>query len=135
MTKRKEKKNYEVTQGNIFAELGLDHPEELLARSKLLTEVCKLIKSSKRTQKEIAVELGITQSKVSLLMKGRLSAFSTETLLHYLSLLGCNIDIRLEKPRSTSKTPKRKGHIAVHQLSLPKRKSSTRTQIRNNGQP
>lgn len=112
MAKRKEKE-YEVTEGNVFADLDLDQPEELLARSKLLTEVCKLIRSSKRTQKEIAAELGITQSKVSLLMKGRLSAFSTETLMHYLSLLGCNVDIRIQKPRLGSEILRRKGRIAV----------------------
>ena len=112
MPKHKEK-DYEVTKGNVFKDLGLDQPEELLARSKLLTEVCKLIKASKRTQKEIAVELGITQSKVSLLMRGRLSAFSTETLIHYLSLLGCNVNIRVQKPKSKSDILKRKGHIAV----------------------
>lgn len=111
MVKRKE--DYDVTEGNVFADLGLDQPQELLARSKLLTEVCKLIRSSKRTQKEIATELGITQSKVSLLMQGRLSAFSTETLMHYLSLLGCNVDIRVQKPRTRSGILKRKGSIAV----------------------
>jgi len=111
---KSKKKDYQVTEGNIFADLGLDQPEELLARSKLLIKVCKLIKSTKRTQKEIAGELGITQSKVSLLMKGRLSAFSTETLMHYLSLLGCHVDIRVRKPKSTSEILKRKGHIAVH---------------------
>lgn len=117
MAKSKEK-DYEMTEGNIFAELGLDQPEELLARSKLLTEVCKLIKSSKLTQKEIATALGITQSKVSLLMKGRLSAFSTETLMLYLSLLGCNIDIRVQKPRAKSEILKRRGHIAVRNVGL-----------------
>lgn len=111
ITKHKEK-DYEVTEGNIFEDLCLDQPEEMLARSKLLTEVCKLIKSSKRTQKEIAAELGITQSKVSLLMKGRLSAFSTETLMHYLSLLGCDVHIRVQKPRSKSAILKRRGHCS-----------------------
>ena len=83
------KPEYEVTEDNVFADLGLEHPEELLARSKLLQEVGSLIKASKLSQKEIAKKLGITQPKVSMLVSGRLSAFSTDTLLHSHYAKGC----------------------------------------------
>lgn len=75
---------YEISFGNVFADLGLDQPEELLARAKLLNEVSTLIKNSGLTQQKIAEKLGITQPKVSMLMGGRLSAFSADTLIHYL---------------------------------------------------
>lgn len=104
---------YEVSSGNVFADLGLKQPEELMARAKLLYEVGSLIKASKRSQEEIAEKLGISQPKVSQLVSGRLSAFSTDTLLHYLSLLGCNVEIRVRKPRSRIGIMHRKGHIAV----------------------
>lgn len=76
---------YEDSTDNIFADLELDQPEELLAKAKLLSEVSSLIKTSKLSQQEVAKKLGITQPKVSLLVSGKLSAFSTDTLLHYLS--------------------------------------------------
>ena len=71
-----------VTEDNVFADLGLENPEELLARSELLSEVSRLIKISKLSQKAIAKILGISQPKVSMLVSGKLSAFSAETLFH-----------------------------------------------------
>lgn len=109
----KKDKDYEITDGNIFEDLGLDQPEELLARSKLLTEVCILIENSGLSQVEVAKKLGIKQPKVSLLLRGRLSAFSTESLFYYLSILGCNVEIRVKKPRSRVGIFRRRGHIAV----------------------
>ena len=106
-------KNYEITLDNIFKDLALEQPEELMARAKLLQKVSILIKNSKLSQKKLGVILGISQPKVSLLFSGKLSAFTTETLLRYLSLLGCNIDIRIQKPKSPVKIKRRKGRIAV----------------------
>ena len=110
MTKEKD---YEVTTGNIFADLGLDNPDELLVRADLLNRVSSLIKACSLSQREVAKKLGITQSKVSMLVSGRLSAFSTDALLHYLSILGCQVDIRIRKPRSRIGIFRRKGRIAV----------------------
>ncbi len=112
MTKLKET-DYEITEGNVFAALGRENSEELLARAKLLDEVSTLIKKSGLTQNKIAKKLGITQSKVSMLVGGHLSAFSTETLMHYLSVLGCGVEIRLHKPRSRLGIFRRTGYIAV----------------------
>ena len=109
----KQSKENEVTSGNIFASLGLDQPEELLTKAKLLQEVSSLIKASKLSQKDVADRLGITQPKVSMLVSGQLSAFSTDTLLHYLSILGCEIQIRVKKPRSKAGIFNHKGCIAV----------------------
>lgn len=109
----KETKKYTVTTGNIFADLGLDKPDELLAKAKLMHEVGTLIKKSKLSQKEVAKKLNITQPKVSLLLSGKLSQFSSETLMHYLYILGCDVKIRIKKPSSKSWIFKRKGRIAV----------------------
>lgn len=85
--KKKESMNYEITEGNIFEDLGLDQPEELLIRSKLLMQVGDLIEKSEPSQLEVAKKLGITQPKVSMLINGRFSAFTKESLLHYVSTL------------------------------------------------
>lgn len=101
MDKQKEERpGYEVSSGNVFQDLGLDQPEELLAKARLLNEVSTLIKNSGLPQKQVAEKLGISQPKVSMLVGGRLSAFSTETLLHYLYILGCEVQIHVKKPRS-----------------------------------
>lgn len=107
------KEDYTVGLDNIFADLELKQSDELMTRAKLLFEVSSLIKTSKLTQIEIAKKLGISQPKVSLLISGRLSAFSTETLMHYLSLLGCSVEIRVRKPRSKAGIARKKGKVAV----------------------
>ncbi len=59
----KQSKDYEVTTSNIFADLGLNEPDELLAKAKLLHEVGSLIKASNLSQQEVAKKLGITQPR------------------------------------------------------------------------
>ena len=76
-------------------------------------QVGSLIEKSGLSQKEVAKKLGVTQPKVSMLVGGRLSAFSTDTLLHYLSILGCEVEIRVRKPRSHVGIFRHKGFIAV----------------------
>ncbi|MDN3507738.1 MAG: helix-turn-helix transcriptional regulator [Simkaniaceae bacterium] len=109
----KKKLEYEITEGNVLKDLGLAQSNELVTRAKLLSEVSKLIDKSEMTQKEIASILGITQPKVSLLLSGRLSAFSADTLLQYLSTLGCHIEIRIKKPRLKSGGSRRHGKVTV----------------------
>lgn len=111
--KKEESPEYEITSGNIFADLGLQKSEELLAKAKLLNDVSTLIKSSGLSQKEAAEKFGITQPKVSMLVSGQLSAFSTDSLIHYLSVLGCEVQIRVKKPRSRAGIFVHRGRIAV----------------------
>src|SRR5690349_4554563 len=92
MTKEKET-DYQVDEDNIFAALGRKDADELVARSELLEEVGDLIEKSGLTQRDVSKKLGIKQSKVSMLVNGHLSEFSTDTLLHYLATLGCKVEI------------------------------------------
>ncbi len=112
MAKKKEL-DYEVTEGNIFAALGRPNADELLAKAKLLEKVSALIKNSGLSQSEVAKKLGIKQPKVSMLVSGRLSQFSSDTLMHYLSILGCAVEIRVTNPRSRAGIFRRRGSIAV----------------------
>ncbi len=97
MTREKET-DYEVDEGNIFAAIGHKDAKELVARSELLDNVGDLIEKSGLTQHEVAKKLGVKQSKVSMLVNGHLSEFSTDILLHYLAILGCKVEIRVRKP-------------------------------------
>jgi predicted XRE-type DNA-binding protein len=102
---KKNELDYEITEGDVFTALGKKNADELLARSQLLDRVSSLIQNSGLSQQEVAKRLGITQPKVS--------KFSTDALLHYLSILGCEVEIRVKKPRSRIGIFKRKGCIAV----------------------
>ena len=87
-------KNF-VTTDNIFADLGLDDSDEMVTRSDLMSEVVSIIRKSGLTQKEVAEILGISAPKVSALMTGKINDFSNDTLVYYLTLLGCNVEIRV----------------------------------------
>lgn len=114
-----------VTTDNIFADLGLKNPEELRARSDLMSEVVYIIQKSGLTQKEIAKILGISPPKVSSLMTGKISDFSNDTLVHYLTLLGCNIEIRVLPQRRISR-PMKRGAVRVKSPSIRRRRTRTR---------
>src|SRR5262249_47226241 len=93
--------------------LGLKNAEDLKVRSDLLSHLAEMIKTSELSQKEIAEILGISQSKVSMLVSGKLSAFSADTLLQYLRTLGCNIDIQVQSRIPLVKSV-RSGRMTVH---------------------
>ena len=64
----KKKIVYEESSGNVFADLGVENPEEALAKSELARQIAKLIKKKKLTQKRAAEILGIDQPKISALI-------------------------------------------------------------------
>ncbi len=68
------------SSGNVFADIGLPHPERVLARSQIMIRIKEIIKGKGLTQKQTAELLGIPQSKVSCLMNGKLSQFSLDHL-------------------------------------------------------
>ena len=80
--------NEEITvvhsSGNIFADLDLPEPEELLAKAALGLQIRDAIVERGWTQVQAAAALGIPQPKVSALMGARLSGFSIERLLRLL---------------------------------------------------
>src|SRR5437667_11589785 len=85
----------EESCGNVFADLGLPNPEELLAKAELAHRIHVLIKQRKLTQRKAAELLGIDQPKVSTLNRGRLEGFSTERLFRFLNLLDQNVEITI----------------------------------------
>jgi predicted XRE-type DNA-binding protein len=114
-----------ITTDNIFADLGLENAEELRARSDLMSEVVTIIRNSGLTQKEIAKILGISAPKVSALMTGKINDFSNDTLVNYLTLLGCNVEIRVLPQRRVSRFAKR-GRVKVKRPLIRKRRAKTR---------
>jgi predicted XRE-type DNA-binding protein len=99
----KRERDYIVSSGNVFADLGLPKPEEALAKAELTHKITVLIQSKGLTQIQAAKLLGVDQPKVSALIRGRLSGFSLERLMRFLLLLGQDIRITVKaSPRSRS---------------------------------
>jgi len=103
------------SSGNVFADLEIHNPEEVLAKAKLAFQINKLIKDKGLTQAKAANKLGIDQPKISALARGRLNGFSIERLFRFLILLGQDVEIIL-KPHS-KKIKGQHSHLQV--VSIP----------------
>ena len=88
--------------GNVFADLGLAEAEERLAKAELARAIGKAISERNLTQREAAELLGVDQPKVSQVLNGRLSGFSTERLMRYLTRLGRDVEINV-KPGASNR--------------------------------
>ncbi len=86
---------FEEGSGNIFADLGLEDADELLARAQIGICVFKILKERKLKQREAATLLGIAQSDVSHLMNGHFSRFTTDKLLNFLKRLDRKVTIQI----------------------------------------
>lgn len=99
----KKNKDYTVSSGNIFKDLGVAHPEERLAKAELAYQINMLIKERNLTQLQAAKLLGVDQSKISLLYQGKLLGFSFERLLNFLTQLGQKVTITITPQRRSLK--------------------------------
>jgi predicted XRE-type DNA-binding protein len=85
--------------GNIFRDLGFseERSAELLLKSSLLQALQETIRARGWKQVEAAVHLGIDQAKVSKLLSGQMAGFSVERLVHFLSLLGQDVEVTVRQ--------------------------------------
>lgn len=88
--------------GNVFEDLGFDHPEEYQAKAELALQIIKIIEERALTQKEAATRIGATQPDISKLKSGQLKGFTLDRLFSFLLRLNRNIQIRVTKARGKS---------------------------------
>ena len=82
---------------NIFRDLGFqpEEAENLRIRSALMIVLTEQIRQTGLTQKEAAEHLGVTQPRISDLIRGKIDVFSIDTLIAMLSRLGVKTSIRV----------------------------------------
>ncbi|GBE95347.1 helix-turn-helix domain-containing protein [Nostoc cycadae] len=85
--------NVQASSGNVFADMGLENSDELLVKAELAHKISDIITKQEMTQAEAAELLGIDQPKVSALINGKLSGFSTVRLFRFLNALGRDVEI------------------------------------------
>lgn len=101
--------NIEQGSANVYADLGLDNAEEMLVKAQLATKIGDIIKRRKLTQVQAAELLGITQPKLSGLLRGKFRGISEVKMLECLTRLGRDIEIVVKSaPRSRAE-----GHVTV----------------------
>jgi predicted XRE-type DNA-binding protein len=100
VTRTKKPVKSEKSSGNVFADLGLPHPEQELLKARLTLQIYRLIKARGLTQAQAGEILGIQQPRVSILMRNRAGAFSVERLMDFLTALGQDVEITVRPTRN-----------------------------------
>ncbi len=116
LSKRKRKMTEEISvkasSGNVFADLGLDNSDDLLVKAELARQISEIITKQDMTQAEAGELMSVDQPKISALITGKLSGFSTERLFRFLNALGCDLEIVVQaKPKS-----RKHAHVKVCSL-------------------
>lgn len=85
------------SSGNVFVDLGFppDEVAVLTLRAELMAALRKLITAKGWTQVQAAQELGVTQSRVSDLVRGKHDKFSLDMLVTLAARGGHTVKLRL----------------------------------------
>ncbi len=84
------------SSGNIFLDLGFP-PEEAAIfqmRAEIMADLRKIITTKKLTQAKAAELLGVSQSRVSDLIRGKWEKFSLEMLIALATKAGMRISLK-----------------------------------------
>jgi predicted XRE-type DNA-binding protein len=83
------------SSGNVFRDLGFSKPEaeNLKIRTDLMIRLNKVIEGRRLTQAQAATLFGVTQPRISDLVRGKIDRFSIDTLVAMLGHAGIRIQI------------------------------------------
>jgi len=81
--------------GNVFADLGLADADKLKIKTGLVIEIRKAMQRRALTQQQAAQLMGLTQPKVSGMMRGDFANLSERKLMDCLTRLGYDIEIKV----------------------------------------
>lgn len=78
---------------NIYADLDYPEADEMLVKAQLVTKIREIINARDWTQQEAANVLGMTQPKLSSLLRGQFRGVSEAKLMECLTRLGRRVQI------------------------------------------
>jgi predicted XRE-type DNA-binding protein len=112
----------EEGSGNVYTDLGYPDSESMLVKAQLAAKIAEILQRRALTQARAAEILGLTQPKVSDLLKGRFRGISEHRLLECLTRLGRDVHIVI-KPTPRSRTARRGARIGamLHRTRQPLR--------------
>jgi predicted XRE-type DNA-binding protein len=99
MTKRKAKSPpYEIDTGSVYKALDYEDADEMLIKAQLVSKIAEILDRKGLTQTEAAAVLGLTQPKLSKLLRGGFRGVSERRLLDCLTRLGRDVQIIVKEP-------------------------------------
>jgi len=100
---------FETGTGNVYADLGHARADAMLVKAQLASKIGEVIRARGLTQREAADALGLTQPKLSQLLRGQFRGISESKMLHGLARLGRNVKIVVGPARRSTSA----GQVAV----------------------
>ena len=95
------------SSGNVFADLGLADADKLKIKTGLVIEIRKAMRTLGLTQQAAAKRMGITQPKVSDMMRGDFTNLSERKLMDCLTRLGYDVEISVRPAKTET------GHLLL----------------------
>lgn len=90
---------YQVSSGNVFEDLGFSETESesLRIRSQLMAQITELIRLRGLKQTEAAKLMGVTQPRISDLVRGKIGKFSSDMLIEMLARSGMKVELSISE--------------------------------------
>ena len=96
----------EVSSGNVYADLGMHDAEQMQLKARLAQIIGDILQIKGLTQSQAAQILGMTQPKLSHLLRGQFRGISEAKMLECLVKLGRDVEIVISKESSVQGTLK-----------------------------
>ena len=92
-------KQQQRESSTVFEQLGFKREEalHLRLRSEMMNALIAEIEKRGLTQAQAAAQLGVSQPRISDLMRGKLHLFSIDTLVTLLSAAGLRVEMRVRR--------------------------------------
>jgi predicted XRE-type DNA-binding protein len=80
---------------NLFADLGIEprEAESLYVRSELMDAILEIIEDRKLKQRQAAALFGVSQPRISDLKRGKMEAFTIDSLVDMLAHAGMRVKV------------------------------------------
>ncbi len=92
------------SSGNVFRDVGFppEEAENLRLRSELMVQVRRILEGRKLTQAAGAQLFGVTQPRISDLVRRRIELFSIDGLVNMLAHAGVHVTLTVKRTRKVA---------------------------------
>ncbi len=93
----------ETSSGNVYEDLQVSDAEVMHVKARLAGKIADILRHRHMTQQQASEVLGMTQPKLSGLLRGKFRGISESKMIECLNRLGRDVDIVIRKaPRNHS---------------------------------
>lgn len=90
------KETFTRSSGNVFADLGLAKPNELMLKARIALLISQIIEKRGLSQTAAATQMCMAQADVSRIIRGQLGGYSLERLFEGVEALGNKVEIKIK---------------------------------------